>query len=51
LLRLTLFDEVIATGDGSADLFGLAFDALNDALDRFLWSALVIPHGYLPVVR
>jgi hypothetical protein len=45
LLRLALFDEVVATGQGSANLFDLALDTLNGALDRSLWSALLIPHG------
>src|SRR5271157_4407932 len=45
LLRLALFDEVVATCDGSANLFDLAFDAFDGALDGLLWSALVIPHG------
>jgi hypothetical protein len=45
LLRLALFDDVIATGQGSANLFGLTLDALNYSLNRFLRSALVIAHG------
>ncbi|BBX65846.1 hypothetical protein MSAS_50200 [Mycobacterium saskatchewanense] len=34
LLRPALFDQVVAPGDGSADLFDLALDALDSALDR-----------------
>jgi hypothetical protein len=51
LLSLTLANYVVATGDGSADLFGLAFDTFDDAFASFFWSALVIPHGsILPFV-
>jgi hypothetical protein len=45
LLGLALFDYVVATGQGSANLFGFTFNTLNGAPDRFLWSALLIPHG------
>jgi hypothetical protein len=45
LLRLALFDDVIATGQSSANLFGLTLEALNYSLNRFLWSALVIAHS------
>jgi hypothetical protein len=45
LLSLALANYVVATGDGSADLFGLAFDTFDDAFTSFFWSALVIPHG------
>src|SRR6202012_5461764 len=52
LLRLALFDYVVAAGQRSANLFDLALDTLNGALDRFLRSALLIPHGstFLSVV-
>jgi hypothetical protein len=45
LLRLTFSDDVVATGQGSANLFGFTLDTLNGALDRCFWTALLIPHG------
>jgi hypothetical protein len=44
LLRLALSNYIVAAGDGSAHLFSLTFNTLNGALDRFLWSALLIAH-------
>src|SRR5947209_6272918 len=48
LLRLALFDHVVATEEGAAGLFDLALDALDAALDRFLRTALVVPHESPP---
>jgi hypothetical protein len=45
LLSLALFDQVIMTGNGPADLFEFAFYALHGSVHRFLRSALLIPHG------
>jgi hypothetical protein len=45
LLSLALFDDIVATGHGSGNLFGLTLDALDGSLDAFFRSALLIPHG------
>jgi hypothetical protein len=45
LLRLAFSDYDVPTYQRATNLVGLTLDALNDAFDRFLWSALLIPHS------
>lgn len=45
LLRLALFGQVVTAGQRSANLFGLALDALDGTLDSFFCAALVIAHS------
>jgi hypothetical protein len=44
LLGLPFALNVVATRDGTDNFLGLTFNAFNDALDGFFWSAVVLPH-------
>src|ERR1700733_10119204 len=44
LLGLAFFGEVVAAGDGANDLFGPAFDVLDDTLDSFCGATVVVSH-------
>jgi hypothetical protein len=45
LLGLALFDNIVATSQRSANLFGLALNALDDSLNPFFCTAIVIAHS------
>src|SRR3977135_2383777 len=45
LLGLAFFGDVVTSGQGPANLFGLALDALDGALDAFFCTTIVIAHS------
>src|SRR6476660_2781866 len=48
LLGFTLVVEVVATGHGARDFLGLALHTLDDALDGFFGTAVVVSHDAIP---
>jgi hypothetical protein len=48
LLGLPFALNVVATREGTENFLGLTFNAFNDALDGFFWSAVVLAHMPTP---
>jgi len=48
LLGLALADHVVTSGDGADRFLGLALHVLDDALDAFCRTAVLVSHCYLP---